>query len=62
MSYLTLVKTIEKTGCIGNSGERVYGTAAVLHWNRMMERPFSSISQQELEVGRAFIQRFLESA
>lgn len=54
-----LVEKIEKFGCISWNGCRIYGTAALLHFLRLMDCPAKDIPSREIEAGRAFVEKYL---
>lgn len=53
-----LVELIERIGYVNEHGERIHGTAALLHF---VHRPVSSISQEVIRIGEAFVQKYLNS-
>ena len=54
-----IVEKIEKFGCIGPNGYRIYGTAALLHFLRLMDRPAKDVLLCKIEAGRAFVEKYL---
>lgn len=53
-----LVRILEKHGYVNRCGKRVCGTAAVLHF---LHCPFSSISQDATERGKAYVEKLLRA-
>lgn len=56
-----LVEKIEKFGCISLNGCRIYGTAALLHFLRLMDCPAKDVPLREIEAGQAFVEKYLYS-
>lgn len=46
-------------GCVGNHGQRIYGTAALLHYLRIMERPVRDIDPCLIDAGRQVVEKIL---
>lgn len=52
-----LVELFERIGYVNEHGERVYGSAAVTHYVYCPAKDF--VNQQSLELGKAFVQKYL---
>ncbi len=56
VKYASLVEHIECCGFISNDGRRIYGTAAVLAFNRAMRTRISDIDPKTIARGRKAIE------
>jgi hypothetical protein len=54
-----IIYTIERNGCKGPQGRMLYGTAALLHFLRLMNRPIDSISPSVIERGKHYVEKML---
>lgn len=52
------VELIERNGFINDKGERVKGAAALLHF---VHTPISKFDKHTIEIGRKYVQNFLNS-
>lgn len=59
MLDLEMVRLLETRGYINERGHLIRGTAALLHFLRLMDARVASFDQDMVDRGRAFLERFL---
>lgn len=52
------VELIEHIGYVNEYGERIYGTAALLHF---LHCPVKSLDKRYIEIGKAYVQKRLSA-
>lgn len=61
MLDLRFIKLIEKTGVNNKYGKHIGGTAALLHYLRLMECPVNNIASKTIVSGKAFADKFIHA-
>ena len=58
MLDMSVVSSIERHGCVGNHGQRIYGTAALL---RFLHTPVGELDTRLIETGKEYVQKLLSA-